>query len=95
MTKLFEWLETRLDSGGWVRRTYLVVATVLTWKVVMWSMSFAEASKLAGSDIAMILGAVGVPIAAVQKYAFEAYLDSRKTEPNTYSSTTSTVEVNK
>lgn len=95
MTKFFEWIETRLDSGGWVRRTYLVFATFLTWKVVMWSMSFAEASKLAGSDIAMILGAVGVPIAAVQKYAFDSYLDSRKTEPNTYSTTTSTVEVTK
>ena len=78
MTKLFEWLEARLDQGGWVRRTYLVVATVLTWKVVMWSMSFAEASKLAGSEIALIVGAVGVPIAAVQKFAFDAYLESRK-----------------
>jgi len=78
MNKFFIWLEQRLDNGGWVRRTYLVVATALSWKVVAWSMAYAEASKLAGSDIALVVGAVGVPIAAVQKYAFEAYLESRK-----------------
>jgi hypothetical protein len=79
MTKFFIWLEQRLDNGGWVRRSYLVVSTVLTWKVVIWSMAFVETSKLAGSDLAMIIGAVGVPIAAVQKFAFDAYLESRKT----------------
>jgi hypothetical protein len=78
LTTSFEWLEQRLDKGGWVRRTYLVVSTVLTWKVVIWSMAFVEASKLGGADIAMIVGAVGVPIAAVQKFAFDAYLESRK-----------------
>lgn len=78
LTTGFEWLEQRLDKGGWVRRTYLVVATILTWKVVIWSMAFVETSKLVGSDLAMIIGAVGVPIAAVQKFAFDAYLESRK-----------------
>lgn len=78
MTRLFQWLETRLDEGGWVRRTYLVAASVMTWKVTIWSMVFAEVSKLPGVETAAVIGAVGVPIAAVQKFAFDAYLDSRK-----------------
>ena len=78
ITTAFEWAETRLDKGGWVRRTYLVAASAMTWKTVIWSMAYAETSKLGGADIAMILGAVGVPIAAVQKFAFDAYLESRK-----------------
>lgn len=78
MTRFFQWLETRLDEGGWVRRTYLVAASIMTWKVTIWSMVFAEVSKLPGVETAAVIGAVGVPIAAVQTFAFQNYLISRK-----------------
>jgi hypothetical protein len=41
-------------------------------------MAFAEASKLPGTDIGIIIGAVSVPASAVSKFAFDAYLESRK-----------------
>ena len=77
ITDWFKWIETRLDDGGWVRRFYLVLATAMTWKYVLWAMDFATASPRPGSDVAMIIGAIGVPIAAVQTFAFNAYLKSR------------------
>ena len=78
MTKLFEWIEQRLDEGGWIRRAYLVAATVMTWKMTVWSMLFAETSKLEPIGMAAVLTAIGVPIAAIQSFAFKAYLESRK-----------------
>jgi len=78
MTRLFQWLETRLDEGGWVRRTYLVAATVLAWKVTHWSMTFAETTKYSGVDAGVVIAAVGAPVMAVLKFAFDAYLESRK-----------------
>jgi hypothetical protein len=78
MTRLFEWLETRLDEGGWVRRAYLVAATVMSWKFILWAMAFAETSPRPGTDVAMIVGAIGVPLSAVTGFAFTAYLNSRK-----------------
>jgi hypothetical protein len=79
MTRLFQWLETRLDQGGWVRRFYLVLATAMTWKVVIWAMDYADRnSAKAGSDIALVIGAVSAVVAAIQTFAFKNYLDSRK-----------------
>lgn len=77
MTKLFEWLEVRLDEGGWVRRAYLVAATVMVWKFMLWAMGFAETSPRIGSDVAMILTAIGVPLSSVTGFAFSQYLKSR------------------
>lgn len=89
MTRLFQWLETRLDEGGWVRRAYLVAATVLAWKVTMWGMAFAEkvlqaiiADPARASsvmiDAATLVTAVGAPVMTVLAFAFKNYLDSRK-----------------
>lgn len=78
MTKVFEWLELRLDEGGWVRRLYLIAATVMAWKFALWAMAFGETSPRSGSDVAMIIGAIGVPLSGVTGFAFKAYLESRK-----------------
>lgn len=72
------WLEARLDEGGWVRRAYLVAATAMNWRYIQWAMHFAETSPRPGSDVAMIIGAIGVPLAAVTGFAFTNYLSSRK-----------------
>lgn len=77
ITFAFEWLEKRLDDGGWVRRAYLVLATAMTWKYVLWAMEFAVQSPRDASGVAMIITAIGVPVAAVQTFAFNAYLKSR------------------
>jgi hypothetical protein len=79
MTKAFQWLETRLDEGGWIRRAYLVLVTAMTWKVVIWAMSYADKNAAkSGSDIALVIGAVSAVVAAVQTFAFKNYLESRK-----------------
>ena len=64
INQVFIWLETRLDEGGWVRRAYLVVATLMLWRVTDWAMAFAQSSKLTGGDIGIIIGAVSVPASA-------------------------------
>lgn len=78
ITNFFKWLETRLDEGGWVRRAYLVLATAMTWKVVIWAMEYADKnSARPGADVALVIGAVAAIVAAVQTFAFNAYLKSR------------------
>lgn len=78
ITRLFQWVEQRLDEGGWVRRAYLVLATAMTWKVVIWAMDYADKNPAkAGSDVALVIGAVAAIVAAVQTFAFNAYLKSR------------------
>jgi len=77
-TKAFIWLETRMDDGGWVRRAYLVIATGMTWNFVQWAMKFSEVSARPGGDVAMIIGAIGVPLSAVTGFAFSSYLKSRE-----------------
>lgn len=78
LTRIFRWVENRLDKGGWMRRAYLVVAISTTWKFVLWAMSFAASSPRPGSDVAMIIGAIGVPLSAMTGHAFTSYLASRK-----------------
>lgn len=78
LTLIFLWLEARLDEGGWVRRAYLVAATGMTWNFVLWAMKFAETSPRTGGDVAMVIGAIGVPLSAVTGFAFQNYLTSRK-----------------
>ena len=96
ITRAFEWVETRLDEGGWVRRSYLVIATLMTWNFVIWAQHFAMESARPGADVAMIIGAIGVPLSAVTGFAFSSYLDSRRTTPGeTISRTKETLEVNK
>lgn len=96
VTDLVTWIETRLDEGGWVRRGYLVVATLMTWNFVIWAQQFAMTSLRPGGDIAMIIGAIGVPLSAVTGFAFSHYLESRKRASGDYSATTtSIVEVTK
>ena len=96
ITRLFIWIETRFDDGGWMRKAYLALASLMTWNFVIWSQNFAMTSPRPGADIAMIIGAIGVPLSAVTGFAFREYLESRRTPPGeTLSRTTTTLEVNK
>lgn len=91
ITQLFIWLETRLDDGAWFRRIYVVVATVMTWKVVEWSMNYVTSNPTKdGAQMALIIGAISGIAAGVQGFAFTAYLQSRKESGSSTSSTTIT-----
>lgn len=81
ITRLFRWVETRLDEGGWVRRAYLVIATVMLWRITEWAMAFTTspaANRFTGLDIAAITAAVSAPASIVAKFAFDTYIESRK-----------------
>lgn len=96
ITKLFVWVETRFDEGGWVRRAYLAVAALMTWNFIIWAQGFAMTSTRPGGDVAMIVGAIGVPLSAVTGFAFNAYLESRRAPPGeSISRTKETLEINK
>lgn len=80
LTSCFVWIETRLDTGGWVRRIYLVVATYMLWRITEWAMAFASNApvRFTGTDLGVIIGAVSLPASAVAKFAFDTYVESRK-----------------
>jgi len=51
---------------------------LMAWKFGLCAMAFGETSPRVGSDVAMIIGAIGVPLSAVTGFAFQNYLTSRK-----------------
>ena len=97
ITEFIKWVETRLDEGGWVRRSYLVVATLMAWNFVIWSQNFAMTSPRPGAEVAMIIGAIGAVVAPITAFAFNNYLESRRKpagETSVSTSSTKTEVVN-
>lgn len=77
LTRLFEWVEARLDKGAWFRRIYLIYATVQQKVAMDWAMAFATASTLSGTDRALVIGAVVTVATALMAHGFKVYIDSR------------------
>jgi hypothetical protein len=78
LTKALIWLETRLEEGAWFRRIYVFLATLLIWRVTVWSMGYAEANaSRPGLDVAAIIAAVSAVPGAVVTFAFNQYLSTR------------------
>lgn len=77
MTKLFLWVEERLDKGAWFRRGYVLAASILVWQVTIWAMGFATSSTRPGGEVAMIIAAVVSAPSALTTFAFAQYLNSR------------------
>lgn len=77
---IIKWVETRLDEGGWVRRGFLVFSGVMLYQAQQWAFAFATGApvRFTGTDIAAIVAAATVPASIVAKFAFDAYLESRK-----------------
>jgi hypothetical protein len=72
-----------IDSRAVIRRITLFFTLYMTYHVIESSWEFAVtalALKYDGLSIGGIIAAVTVPIAALQKFAFDAYSDSRKDE---------------
>jgi len=61
------------------RYVYIWAAMVMSWKFVLWAWHFAETSARPGSDVAMIIGAIGVPLSAITTFAFKDYNASSRT----------------
>lgn len=77
MTKVFLWIEERLDKGAWFRRGYVIAASILVWEVTLWAMGFAASSPRPGGEVAMIIATVVGAPSALTTFAFAQYLNSR------------------
>ena len=63
------------------RYVYFWVSMGMTWKFILWAWHFAETSARPGTDVALIIGAIGVPLTAATSVAFKDYLGSRDANP--------------
>lgn len=66
------------DSAVGARRTIVLGITLwMTWRSFLWAAEFATLSKFDGSGTALVIGAVLVPIAALQTFVFRIYSESK------------------
>ncbi len=72
LTRLWDFI----DNRGVIRRIVLAVAVWMTWRASLWAMAYADGSNESGAEIAMIVGAVTLPITTFCGYVFKAYLES-------------------
>lgn len=67
-----------IDSRSVVRRIMTLGTFFMTMWVIWWAMGFATTSPRSGADVAMIIGAIMVPVNALQGYLFGAYAKGRE-----------------
>lgn len=72
-TSFWDWIDNRVI----VRRLMLLWCAVMTHELMRWSMDYALTSDLDGGEIAMVIAAVNVPLAAFQASVFKMYSDQR------------------
>lgn len=60
---------------------YLAVATIMTVKFIKWTWHFAETSQRTGTDVAMIITAIGVPLSVVTAFAFRDQKRDQQPKP--------------
>lgn len=70
---IWDWIENR----QLIRRIMTLGTFVMTMWVIWWAMGFASSSPRTGGDVAMIIGAIMVPVNALQGYLFGAYASGR------------------
>ena len=69
-----------IDERMLIRRLMTLGTFAMTMWVIWWAMEFASTSPRNGSDVAMIIGAIMVPVNALQGYLFGAYAKGREAE---------------
>lgn len=75
MSKFIAWFVSK-DFVS-VRAGVLYVTVWMTWLAFHWAGQFAFATDKAGAEVALIIGAVTLPITALQSFIFKVYSDSR------------------
>ena len=73
MNWLWDWIENR----QLIRRIMTLGTFAMTMWVIGWAMYFAMTSPRTGAEVAMIIGAIMVPVNALQGYLFGAYSTGR------------------
>lgn len=66
-----------IDERMLIRRLMTLGTFAMTMWVIWWAMEFAESSTRSGSDVAMIIGAIMVPLNTLMGYLFAAYNQGR------------------
>ena len=74
MDKLFEYI----DKYMIIRRVMTLGTFAATIWAIWWAMDFAMTSPRSGTDVAMIIGAVLVPVNSLQGYMFGSYSRGRE-----------------
>lgn len=84
VTAAFEWIETRLDAGAWVRRGIVAFTIIETYRLTNWGARYADLALTSKADLtgaAATIGAVaGIPLALLT-LLFKSYVESRKEGP--------------
>lgn len=70
-------MATWINQNLIVRRVVLAIAIWMTWAVSRWSMEFALASKLPGTDVAAVIAAIQLPVTLFTGSVFKAYVEGR------------------
>lgn len=73
ITRLWDWIDSRMIF----RRAAVVATFAMSWAAFVWAAEFAANSERPGTDVAMIIAAVFVPITALQGHAFKMYSEGR------------------
>ena len=73
MSKFWDWIDSRIV----IRRVMTLGTFAMTMWVIWWSMKFAMESPRSGSDVAMILGAIMVPLNSLMGFLFSSYNQGR------------------
>lgn len=74
LSMFWDWVDTRVV----VRRILTLGTFAMTVWVIQWAMIFAYFTTRTGAEVAMIIGAVMVPLTALQGYLFSAYSKGRE-----------------
>ncbi len=74
MDKFFEYV----DKYMLIRRVMTLGTFAITIWAIWWAMEFAMSSTRAGADVAMIIGAILVPVNSLQGYMFGSYSRGRE-----------------
>lgn len=74
MNSLFDFIGKNMI----IRRVMTLGTFITTLWVIWWAMQFAMNSPRSGSDVAMIIGAILVPVNSLQGYMFGNYSRGRE-----------------
>jgi hypothetical protein len=73
MTRFWDWIDSRMVF----RRSAVIATFGMSWAAFVWAAEFAQTSERTGTDVALIIAAVFVPITALQGHAFKMYSEVR------------------
>jgi hypothetical protein len=71
----WDWVDNRMV----IRRIMTIGTFLMTMWAIKWSMEYAFASTRPGTDIAMVIGAVMVPVNSLLGYMFSVYTSGSNT----------------